>query len=44
MGNLNKRVKHESAILPITLSGYKRQTAKKWDDLRTKDTKRFEKK
>lgn len=44
MGNLNKRVKHESAILPITLSGYKRQTAKKWDDLKTKDTKRFEKK
>lgn len=44
MGNLNKRIKHESEILPITLSGYSRQTAKKWNDLKNEDTKRYEKK
>ncbi|HBH94757.1 MAG TPA: hypothetical protein DDX91_03340, partial [Ruminococcaceae bacterium] len=44
MADLNKRIKHEMAILPATLSGYKRKTAKKWDDLKIRDTKRYEKK
>ncbi|MBD5161015.1 MAG: leucine-rich repeat protein [Oscillibacter sp.] len=42
--DLNKRIKHESAILPTTLSGYPRKTAKEWNDLKIRDTARFEKK
>lgn len=44
MGNLRKRIKHECAILPATLSGYTRKTAKKWNELKNNDTVRFEKK
>lgn len=44
MGNLNKRIKQECAILPTTLSGFTRKTAKKWNELIVKDTERFGKK